>query len=147
MMWIVYALCAAVLWGAGYLLYELMLRTVSASGILLSTSIICACIYTCWGLIGGTLGQDWLLIKKGGNETKLLGGIILTTCLANATFLASMRLKNATIAGLIEITYPLFTALFAWYFVREAQMSMGTFFGAMLIMAGIICISYFERSV
>ena len=39
----------------------------------------------------------------------------------------------------------LFTALFAWVFLKDAQLSMGTFLGALLIMAGVICISYFEK--
>ncbi len=34
--------------------------------------------------------------------------------------------KNATLASLIEISYPLFVAFFAWVFFRETQFNAGT---------------------
>jgi drug/metabolite transporter (DMT)-like permease len=145
MAWIVYALLAAVLWGGTYVMYEVLLKNLSASAILFFSSLGATLVFFCWVIFGGSLEKDWQLIKKGGSETNLLLGIIAFSVLANLTFLASMRLKNATLSGLVEITYPLFTALFAWVFLKDAQLSMGTFFGALLIMAGVICISYFEK--
>jgi len=145
MAWIVYALLAAILWGGTYLMYELMLKTVSASAILFSSYLGSMLVFSCWVIFDGSFEKDWQILKKGGSETSLLLGIIAFSVLANLTFLASMRLKNATLSGLVEITYPLFTALFAWVFLKDAQLSVGTFLGALLIMAGVVCISYFEK--
>jgi drug/metabolite transporter (DMT)-like permease len=145
MAWIIYALLAAILWGGTYVMYEVLLKNLSASAILFFSSLGATFVFLCWMVFDGSFGKDWQLIKKGGAETGLLAGITLMAVLANFAFLASMRLKNATLSGLVEITYPLFTALFAWVFLKDAQLSMGTFLGALLIMAGVICISYFEK--
>ncbi|MCE9507729.1 MAG: EamA family transporter [Alphaproteobacteria bacterium] len=145
MAWIIYALLAAILWGGTYLMYELLLKSVSASSILFASSLGATLVFLGWVVSDGSFEKDWQILKKGGSETNLLLGITLLAVLANFAFLASMRLKNATLSGLVEITYPLFTALFAWVFLKDAQLSMGTFLGALLIMAGVICISYFEK--
>jgi drug/metabolite transporter (DMT)-like permease len=145
MAWIIYALLAAILWGGTYLMYELLLKSVSASSILFASSLGATLVFLGWVVADGSFEKDWQILKKGGSETNLLFGITLLAVLANFAFLASMRLKNATLSGLVEITYPLFTALFAWVFLKDAQLSLGTFLGALLIMAGVICISYFEK--
>lgn len=146
MAWIVYALLAAVLWGATYFMYEVLLKNLSAPTVLFFSGLGGTLVFLFWLAFSGTFAKDWAVLKKGGSDSSLLLSITALTILANLAFLASMRLKNATVSGLIEITYPLFTALFAWVFIREAQLSMGTFMGACLIMAGIICISYFEKT-
>lgn len=145
MAWIVYALFAAVLWGATYFMYELLLKTVSASAILFASYFGSTLVFLGWVMANGSFEKDWQILKKGDSETQLLVGITLLAVLANFAFLASMRLKNATLSGMVEITYPLFTALFAWVFLKDAQLSAGTFMGALLIMAGVLCISYFEK--
>jgi drug/metabolite transporter (DMT)-like permease len=45
--------------------------------------------------------------------------------------------KNATLASLIEISYPFFVAVFAWLFFREIQFSWQTLVGGALILAGV----------
>jgi drug/metabolite transporter (DMT)-like permease len=66
---------------------------------------------------------------------------------ANVLIMASINAKNATMAAMIEITYPLFTALFAWLLFRQVQMSAGTLAGAALILSGVACIYYFGKTV
>jgi len=147
MAWVFYALFAAALWGGYYLIYEVLLKSISAPTVLSFSTLGASSVFLCWLIIGGSFEKDWQQIRKGGDETWLLVGAALLAVMANVAFLSSMRLKNATISGLIEITYPLFTALFAWIFIREAQMSLGTLLGACFIMTGIICIYYFEKTV
>jgi drug/metabolite transporter (DMT)-like permease len=61
--------------------------------------------------------------------------------------LHAMKASNATLAALIEISYPLFIALFSWVFLRESQMNLGTALGAAMILSGIGCIYYFNKTV
>ncbi len=103
-------------------------------------------VYFGWAAAHGALANDWQVIRKGGYETKLVLGIILVNALSNLSILASMQEKNATVAGLVEIAYPLFTALFTWLFFREVEMSWGTAFGGLLVLSGVACIYYFERT-
>jgi len=148
MTWVLYASAAAVLWGASYFLYEQLLhRGMAVSTILFFGAAINALAYAVWAFTSGTLSRDVETLKKASTDTAMLSGIIVLTGIANVLFFLSMRLKNATLSGLIEITYPLFTALFAWIFLREAQMSVGAFVGAFLIMLGVICVSYFQSSI
>ena len=53
--------------------------------------------------------------------------------------------KNATLAGLIEITYPLFIVLFAWLLFKEGQLTLGTALGSLCILCGVGVIYYFAR--
>ena len=95
--------------------------------------------------MAGTMRADWEILKRGGQETWLMLGLILINAFANLTIMLSIQQKNATLAGMVEISYPLFTAFFAWLILREVQVNMGTWLGAGLIFAGVACIFYFEK--
>ncbi len=146
MSWFAYALLAAVLWGGSYVMYGQLLKTISSASCMLYTASGTLFVYLAFARADGTLGHDWQIVKKGGMEAKLLLAIIGVNALANLVLLVSMKAKNATAAGLVEIAYPLFTALFAWIFFRQSELSWGTAFGGLLIMAGVTCIYYFERT-
>jgi len=47
-----------------------------------------------------------------------------------------VRGRNATLASLIEISYPAFVAIFAWLLFREWQLNAGVLAGAALVFAG-----------
>jgi drug/metabolite transporter (DMT)-like permease len=48
--------------------------------------------------------------------------------------------KNATLASLIEITYPVFVALFAFVLFREVHLTASVLVGAGLVFAGVFLI-------
>ncbi|MGA2053413.1 MAG: EamA family transporter, partial [Opitutales bacterium] len=58
--------------------------------------------------------------------------------------LLAIQHKNATLASLIEISYPFFVALFAWLLFRDVQLSWATALGGLLILAGIAIIYRFN---
>ena len=147
MTWFVYSLVAAVLWGGSYVLYEQIMKTMSAASAMFYTAFGTVFFYLVVSVFDKTLLPDWQTVKSGGRETWMIAGVIVVNALANLLLLVSMKMKNATLSGLIEISYPLFTALFAWLFLKEAQLSPGTFAGALLIFAGVACIYYFSRGV
>lgn len=53
--------------------------------------------------------------------------------------------KNATLASLIEISYPFFVALFAWLFFREVQVSVPTIVGGLMILGGVTVVFLSNR--
>jgi drug/metabolite transporter (DMT)-like permease len=53
--------------------------------------------------------------------------------------------KNATLASLIEISYPFFVAVFAWLFFRETQFTWPTVFGGVLILSGVAVVFFSNR--
>ena len=48
--------------------------------------------------------------------------------------------KNATLASLIEISYPVFVALFAWLLFRQVHLNASVLVGALLVFAGVAVI-------
>jgi drug/metabolite transporter (DMT)-like permease len=70
---------------------------------------------------------------------------IAALCIAEFGIGYSIQGKNATLAGLIEITYPLFIALFAYFAFGEAQLSLASALGGTLIFAGVATIYFFAR--
>jgi drug/metabolite transporter (DMT)-like permease len=46
-------------------------------------------------------------------------------------------MQNASLVGMVEITYPLFTILFAYIFFKEFHLNVFTMLGGMLILSGV----------
>lgn len=57
----------------------------------------------------------------------------------------SISRKSAALAGPIEISYPFFIALFATLLFKQPRPSSMTFYGDLLILAGVFLISYFNK--
>jgi len=147
MSWILFATASAALWGLSYVLSEKMLETISAVSLMLYTSFGSIFIFIILALYKGDVSRDWEILKKGGIELKYIAILILVEALASLSILYSIKEKNATSAGLIEISYPLFAALFAWLIFKDNQLSVGTIIGGILIFSGVLCIAYFNKTV
>jgi drug/metabolite transporter (DMT)-like permease len=63
--------------------------------------------------------------------------LALTSLSASALLFSSIGSKNATLASLIEISYPVFVAGFAFLLFRETQASASVMIGALLVFAGV----------
>ena len=136
--WLVFSLIAAVLWGFSYAVSEKVLQSgISAS--LLSAIVGCVTLPLYFTI--AALRHD---IRPGLAVFAEKPGILVMAVLmavgiavGNYLILHSIILKNATYATLIEITYPLFTCLFAWLLFRELQVNVYTAVGALLIFSGL----------
>jgi drug/metabolite transporter (DMT)-like permease len=146
-MWFMYAVAASVLWGASYAMLDELLKKLSFATLILYSSMASLIFAICLGAARGSFAADWALLKDGGRETKMLAVSIVIYIAANLFIMSSINAKNATMAAMIEITYPLFTALFAWIFFRHVQVSAGTLAGAGLVLAGVACIYFFGKNV
>jgi drug/metabolite transporter (DMT)-like permease len=145
-MWIIYAISASVFWGMNYTVTEQVLKRISMPAVYIASALALLLFGITAGLAAKTLPQDWDVLKKGGDDTKLFLISALIFVIADVFILLSIKAKNATMAGMIEITYPLFTAFFAWIFFRQAQMNWSTLLGGLLIISGVACIYFFDKS-
>jgi drug/metabolite transporter (DMT)-like permease len=69
--------------------------------------------------------------------------VIGMTSLAGAAFVyLAIGNKNATLASLIEITYPVFVALFSYLMFRHVQVNASVILGGLMVMAGAGLIIY-----
>lgn len=145
-MWIAYAMAASLFWGVSYTLSEQLMKKISIASVMLTASVGGLLFSLALGLAGKTFGGDLALVKKDESGAKLLAASVAVYVIANAFILLATKAKNATMAGMIEITYPLFTAIFAYILFREVQVNAGTLAGAGLIVAGVACIYYFGKN-
>jgi drug/metabolite transporter (DMT)-like permease len=76
--------------------------------------------------LGPTRWEDWLA----------LAALPLLSLAANAFSYLAIREKNASLVALLEISYPLFTILFAYLLFREFQLTTASTFGAILMLGG-----------
>jgi drug/metabolite transporter (DMT)-like permease len=132
--WYVPAIAAAVVWGLHYPLIEFALRRVSLTAVVLLTALPMALLALAFP---AQLADDWRAFTTLPAGERLLIGAIAFTSLAGTVLLyLAVRGRNATLASLIEISYPAFVAIFAWLLFREWQINAGVLAGAALVLAG-----------
>lgn len=146
-MWFVYAFSAAVIWGISY----------AASGRAIARGVPPLVFFTLYSAVALAMGLATLLVTgKVGTLSQIgrtisddLGWLILavtTSGIGALLIYLAIGEKNATVASLIEISYPLFVAFFAWLFFREIQFNRLTLVGAVLILSGVAVVFLANRS-
>lgn len=139
MLWFWSALAAAVLWGFSYSAVEHTLKNgMTASGQMALFGLFLTPIYTLIAWQNGSLHSSVQVLRS--NPKILMYCLLIAACYGCANFLAywSIQQKNATLASLIEISYPLFVALFSFFIFREAQLTTGALIGGAMIFGGIV---------
>jgi len=137
-MWIVYALAAAIIWGVSY----------AASGRVIErgmTPLVFFFLYTLFGAaaaaaalaVTGKTGTLFSEFRSLGPDWVWLLVAIVSSAAGGLLIYIAIGAKNATLASLIEISYPFFVALFAWLFFRDIQFNWQTLIGGLLILGGV----------
>jgi len=143
MLWLIYALAAAVIWGINYAVSGRLLdKGLSPQGLFFIDLIFGAAavgaVITLTGKWPATVAQvrglsaadfAWLLVAVGAATA------------AGLLIFLSIGAKNATLASLIEVTYPIFTAFFAWILFRQATLNAATVIGAVFIFLGVLMVA------
>lgn len=144
-MWMLYSLIASILWGIDYTLTERVLQHVRLPTLL--TLELFFGFVTMLGitLTSGGFKADLPAIVSSKQTALLVILIIIVFNVANAFIVLSIGSRNATLAGLIEISYPLFIVLFSWWFFDETTLNVGTAIGGGLIFLGVASVYFFNR--
>ncbi|MCA1805896.1 MAG: EamA family transporter [Xanthomonadaceae bacterium] len=79
------------------------------------------------------MGLDWGI-------RALIMVIALTSLLGTVFLYLAIGGKSATLAAVIEISYPVFVALFTWLLFREAHINASVVIGGALVFAGVVTI-------
>jgi drug/metabolite transporter (DMT)-like permease len=132
--WYVAALGAAVVWSIHYPLIEFALKRVSLLTVLLLTALPVLLLVPFYGQV--LLADARALAQLGAGERWTVLSVALSSLLATVLLFLSIDGKNATMAGLIEISYPIFIVLFTWLLFREMHLTWTSALGGLLIMAG-----------
>lgn len=143
-LWIIFALSASMFWGATYAINEQLLKKISISTTLGISMLVAALIFIVSAGLDGSLKRDLLELASSRRLLLLIGAQTLILAAAELCIGLSIVNKNATLAALIEISYPFFTALFAFLLFREVQFSWGIALGALVMFLGIGIVYYFQ---
>ncbi len=144
-MWIIFALSASILWGLTYVINEQLYKKISVITSLGITTFITAIVMLLIAYASGILKRDFIII---GGSNKLLFLVIaetVTLILAEVAIGLSITGKNATLAGLIEISYPIFIVLFGYLLFKQNQLNISTLMGGLLVFLGVFIIYYFNK--
>lgn len=136
--WYVFAIGAAMVWGLHYPLIDHALKRVSIVSVFTLTLLPLLIVVP---LYHKQLAADWAAVQHMDWSTRLpILAIIVTSTAGALLLIASIAGKNATLAALIEISYPVFVALFAWLLFGEYHLTPRVMLGAGLIIAGVLLI-------
>ncbi len=136
--WYVTAVGAALVWGVHYPLVDHALKKISLVSALLLTAlpIVILAFFS-----HRTLMADyavWAALDTGP-KVKVFA-LALTSLVGSVLLFLSIAGKNATLASLIEISYPMFVAVFAWLLFRELHVTPSAIIGGLLVFIGVAMI-------
>lgn len=143
-MWLVYAFLAATIWGLDYVLGEKIFKYRISPVTLLTLQMFIGVIIFFIAGYRMQLKQELALILSNRTLLWITVAAILSFNLGNLFIFLSIRAKNATLAALIELSYPIFTMVFAWLLFQENHVTISVTIGSILIFAGIVVIALFN---
>src|SRR3989344_6532225 len=117
-MWLIFAASASALWGLSYALSEQIYKYASIYTTLAVDTLIISVAFFIAAWYKGVLKSDITVITTSPKVATLFVAGVIVFAFAELFIALSITSKNATLAGLIEISYPLFIALFAYLLFR-----------------------------
>jgi drug/metabolite transporter (DMT)-like permease len=138
--WYIAALGAALMWGVHYPLVGFALPRISLIGVLLISVIP---VFFLAPFFATQINTDMQNFRGLPLSEQLIVSVIGITSLAGAAFVyLAIGSKNATLASLIEITYPVFVALYSYLMFRHVQVNASVIIGGLMLIAGAGLIIY-----
>lgn len=141
---IIYSLIVAITRGVQYALLDKVLVSVPVVVLCFISSIFNTVFFGILFYLGN-YSSDF---KKYFADKNILRLFILITVLyliSSSLILVAIKNKNATVASLIEISYPIFVVLFTYLFYKNIQINRQTILGGTMILWGIILIYLFNK--
>ena len=86
--------------------------------------------------------ENIMTLWHSGTEIRISVIVLIFTTIiaANLLYIAMQLSPNPTIAALLDITYPLFIAIMAWFLYRENHLDWSVIVGGALIFSGAMLI-------
>ena len=143
-MWILMALLTAVAWGMFYTCAGQVIKHVDKS---IYLSIIGASNLLFWlGLFFVNQTKSKFSFDSIQNvKLWLLGAVVACIC-GNYLSLKAIEYKNATYASVVEISYPIFCALFGLILLGQNNLTLKSFLGMLLVLIGTVIFILGEKS-
>lgn len=141
--WYVAALGAAITWGIYYPLVDMALKRISVYSVILLSMIPVLLVMP---LFLKTVNNDIETVKSlPTSEQWTIAALGLIGLFGEVMVYLAITGKNATLASLIEMTYPVFVVLFAYVFYRQMHVTASVFIGGLMILIGAGLIIYNDQ--
>ncbi len=138
--WYIAALGASLAWGIHYPLVGFALSRISLFSVLLITVLPVLLLIP---FFSSSITSDLQLFRQLPVTEQAIILFTGVTSLAGAAFLfMAISSKNATLASVIEITYPIFVAVFSYLFFRHVHINASVLVGGLLVIIGAGLIIY-----
>ncbi|MCG6938492.1 MAG: DMT family transporter [Gammaproteobacteria bacterium] len=138
--WYIPAIGAAIVWGIHYPLLDFAMKRISIYGVLLLSVIPMFLLIPLFlRELAADIDQFKLLPVK---EQWIISAIMLTTTAGAVLIYLSIHNKNATLASLIEISYPLFVVFFGYVLFKQVHVNLSVVLGGLMILIGASLIIY-----
>ena len=138
--WYLAALAAAVTWGIYYPLVDMALKRISLFSIILLSAIP---VLLAMPFFIKTVSDDLETVRAlPVSEQWIFAALGLIGVFGEVMVYLAITGKNATLASLIEMTYPLFVVIFAYVFYRQMHVTPSVFVGGLMILSGAGLIIY-----
>lgn len=144
-MWILFALGASALWGLTYALSEKIYARISIPTSLGISSVVSGLIVLIFAWTTGLIVRDIKILAGSGRLSRMLIAETVALTLAEICVGWAITSKNATLMGVIEISFPIFIAFFTYLLFRESHVNLSVYTGGALIFVGVFVIYYFNR--
>ena len=140
-LWLGYAFASTVFWGMNCAFLEKLLEKNFPVTLLMAfESCLALPLFLALSLMQGTAKQGINMIMGDKNIIWLILAVSFSFLTATFFIFHSIQAKNATLAGLVEVSYPIFTILFTWLFFRQFHLNLYSGIGGLLILSGIAVI-------
>lgn len=141
MTWWMYAISAALIWGLHYPLIGKAMTSASAITVYFIPNMLLMLTLPFWYKI---LIEDYKSVMQSSWDVKAsVIAIMFTSILASVAVYKAIHGSNATLASLIEISYPIFVAIFAYFLFGENHLThWSNVVGGLLILTGTALIIY-----
>ena len=130
-----FAVLASVLWGVSYTVEERVLRSADPLTVILCHSILSVAVLLPLWFYLNQKGEALQVISNDPQWPRWLLGAFAVGLAANFCIFTSIKLAGSEIAAALEISYPIFTAIFAMILFGR-QPTKELLFGGLLIFVG-----------
>ncbi len=134
MNWLLLALSTAILWGICYSSTEQIVKHVDIKSYLTASCLLSGLGFLIWGLVDGTLIKD--LSNDTSNSWWWIILSSLTSFLACYCSVSAVKYGGASLASIIEISYPLWVVVFTSIINGKNNVSQSFVIGGLLIFCG-----------
>ena len=132
--WYLAALAAAVTWGIYYPLVDMALKRISLFSVMLLSLLP---VLLMMPLFLKTVSDDVATVKMlPASEQLIIASLGLIGLFGEVMVYIAISGKNATLASLIEMSYPLFVVVFAYLFYRQMHVTPSVLIGGLMILMG-----------